>query len=210
MPIEWAKNFFSINNFFATKKRLTELQATLMLSGSEREQTSHLKFKCLFYKVFRKFVNILFDLFVISFEKLESGLICTTAENLMDLGEAFGEGLGDGDVAALYGDLGVGKTTFVKGIGRALRVTDSVTSPTFSIMAQYSGIMNLVHIDAYRLDGSEYLEVLDYVQSPYVIVVEWPEKLIELRENITHIIRITVQENGNRWVIWRKSNRKTL
>jgi tRNA threonylcarbamoyladenosine biosynthesis protein TsaE len=132
------------------------------------------------------------------------------AEDLMDLGEAFGKLLGDGDVVALHGDLGVGKTTFVKGIGRALRITDSVTSPTFSIMAQYSGVMNLVHIDAYRLDRPECLEVLDYVQPPYVIVVEWPENLIELQEHITHTIRITVHENGNRWVIWRGLNKKTL
>jgi tRNA threonylcarbamoyladenosine biosynthesis protein TsaE len=136
------------------------------------------------------------------FKRLEGGLICRMAEDLMDLGEAFGKLLGDGDVVALHGDLGVGKTTFVKGIGRALRITDSVTSPTFSIMAQYSGVMNLVHIDAYRLDGSEYLEVLDYIRSPYVIVVEWPENLIELRKYITHIIRIVVRENGDRWVIW--------
>jgi tRNA threonylcarbamoyladenosine biosynthesis protein TsaE len=144
------------------------------------------------------------------FKKLESGLLCGTAEDLTDLGESFGELLGDGDVVALYGDLGVGKTTFVKGIGRALRVTDSVTSPTFSIMAQYSGVINLVHIDAYRLDGSEYLEVLDYVQPPHVIVAEWPENLVELRERITHTVRITVRENGGRWVIWSGADKKTL
>lgn len=139
------------------------------------------------------------------FKKLESGLICATAENLMDLGEAFGKLLCDGDVVALRGDLGVGKTTFVKGIGRALRVTDSVTSPTFSMMVQYSGVMNLVHIDAYRLGRSEYLDVLDYVEPPYVIVVEWPENLVELRESITHTIQIVAHENGDRWVIWRGS-----
>jgi tRNA threonylcarbamoyladenosine biosynthesis protein TsaE len=144
------------------------------------------------------------------FEKLERGLTCTTAEKLMDLGEAFGKLLCDGDIVALHGDLGVGKTTFVKGIGRAFRITDSVTSPTFNIMAQYSGVMNLIHIDAYRLDCSECLDVLDYVQPPCVIMVEWPENLIELRENITHTIRITVHENGDRWVIWREVDKKTL
>ncbi|MDR1590594.1 MAG: tRNA (adenosine(37)-N6)-threonylcarbamoyltransferase complex ATPase subunit type 1 TsaE [Puniceicoccales bacterium] len=134
------------------------------------------------------------------FKKLENGIICRTAEKLIDLGEAFGRLLGDGDIVALHGDLGAGKTTFVKGIGRAFRVTDSVTSPTFSMMAEYSGTMNLVHIDAYRLDNSERLEVLEYIQSPYVIVVEWPESLIELRESITHTIRIVARENGDRWV----------
>jgi tRNA threonylcarbamoyladenosine biosynthesis protein TsaE len=133
-------------------------------------------------------------------EALGSGIACATAEDLMDLGEAFGGLLGDGDVVALHGNLGVGKTTFTKGIGRALRIADSVTSPTFNIMAQYSGAMHLIHIDAHRLNGPEFLGVWEYAPHPCVVVAEWPENLIELVGNITRDIQIVVRENGERWV----------
>ncbi|MDR1906992.1 MAG: tRNA (adenosine(37)-N6)-threonylcarbamoyltransferase complex ATPase subunit type 1 TsaE [Puniceicoccales bacterium] len=137
------------------------------------------------------------------FEKLENGVVCTKAEDLIDLGEAFGQLLCDGDVVALHGDLGVGKTTFTKGIGKAFQITDVITSPTFNIMAQYYGAMNLIHIDAYRLDDHGHLEVLDYIRHPCVIVVEWPENLVELRDNITRDIRIVMRESGERWVTLR-------
>jgi tRNA threonylcarbamoyladenosine biosynthesis protein TsaE len=143
-------------------------------------------------------------------KKLEGGMMCMTAEALVDLGEAFGRLLCDGDIVALHGDLGVGKTTFTKGIGKALRVRDTLTSPTFSIMTQYAGTMNLVHIDAYRLDNRERLDVLDYIQHPYVIVVEWLEHLVELLEYVTHDIRITIRENGGRWVTVAVSDKKIL
>lgn len=123
----------------------------------------------------------------------------------MDLGEAFGRLLCDGDIVALHGDLGVGKTTFTKGMGRAFRITDSVTSPTFNIMAQYSGAMNLIHVDAYRLDRPEDLGIWEYIQHPCVIAVEWPENLVELRESITQDIQIAVLKNEERWVTLGKS-----
>ncbi|MDR0590550.1 MAG: tRNA (adenosine(37)-N6)-threonylcarbamoyltransferase complex ATPase subunit type 1 TsaE [Puniceicoccales bacterium] len=131
---------------------------------------------------------------------LARGVVCLTEEDLVALGEVFGELLCDGDIIALHGDLGVGKTTFTKGIARALRIAEPVTSPTFSIMAQYSGAMNLVHIDAYRLDGREYLGVLEYVRGPCVVVAEWVENLPELRGNVTRNIRIAAKNNGERCV----------
>ncbi|MDR1367022.1 MAG: tRNA (adenosine(37)-N6)-threonylcarbamoyltransferase complex ATPase subunit type 1 TsaE [Puniceicoccales bacterium] len=143
-------------------------------------------------------------------QELEGGIICATAKGLANLGRAFGRLLKDGDTVALHGDLGVGKTTFTKGIAKALGITDSITSPTFNIMVQHIGTMNLMHIDAYRLDNRECLEVWDYVQRPCVIVIEWPEHLAELQESITHDIRITVRENGKRWITLRTSNKKIL
>jgi tRNA threonylcarbamoyladenosine biosynthesis protein TsaE len=117
---------------------------------------------------------------------------------LIALGEAFGKLLGDGDIIALHGDLGVGKTTFVKGIARALEIGETLTSPTFNILAQYSGTMHLIHIDAYRLEGGEYLGILDYAQHPFVIVVEWAEHLVELKGQEMQNIQITEKENGKR------------
>ncbi|MDR3317504.1 MAG: tRNA (adenosine(37)-N6)-threonylcarbamoyltransferase complex ATPase subunit type 1 TsaE, partial [Puniceicoccales bacterium] len=125
---------------------------------------------------------------------------CPTAEDLIDLGESFGQMLKEGDVVALHGDLGVGKTTFTKGIALALDITDPITSPTFNIIYQYSGTMHLIHVDAYRLDRCEYLGIWDYMPNPRIIVLEWPENLIELRESVTKNIQIKIQEKGERRV----------
>jgi tRNA threonylcarbamoyladenosine biosynthesis protein TsaE len=81
-----------------------------------------------------------------------------------------------------------------------LKIEEPITSPTFIIVAQYSGKINLIHIDAYRLDGKEYLGILDDVQHPFVIVMEWPENLLELQENITQNIQIMARENGERCI----------
>ena len=86
-------------------------------------------------------------------------------------------------VVALSGDLGAGKTAFVKGAAKALGVTEHVTSPTFVIMKLYplrGAFKQLVHIDAYRLKGEHHLKVLgwdDLVRDPTnLIFVEWPEE----------------------------------
>jgi tRNA threonylcarbamoyladenosine biosynthesis protein TsaE len=86
-------------------------------------------------------------------------------------------------VVALSGDLGAGKTAFVKGVARALGVTEHVTSPTFVIMKIYpvqGEFKRLVHIDAYRLKGEHHLKVLGWeelVRDPKnLIFVEWPEE----------------------------------
>lgn len=86
-------------------------------------------------------------------------------------------------VVALSGDLGAGKTAFVKGAARALGVAEHVTSPTFVIMKIYAldgAFKRLVHIDAYRLKGEHHLKVLGWeelVSDPKnLIFVEWPEQ----------------------------------
>lgn len=86
-------------------------------------------------------------------------------------------------VVALSGDLGAGKTAFVKGVARALGVTEHVTSPTFVIMKIYplrGAFKRLVHIDAYRLKGESHLKILGWeelVRDPKnLIFVEWPEQ----------------------------------
>src|SRR4051812_22107618 len=81
---------------------------------------------------------------------------------------------------ALHGDMGVGKTTFVQGLAEGLGVREHVTSPTFAIYSVYEGKQRkLVHLDAYRLEKEAQLESLlleEFLVSPYVLAVEWPEK----------------------------------
>ncbi len=71
--------------------------------------------------------------------------------------EEFGEKLGSilkpGDIISLTGDLGAGKTTLTKSIGKGLGVEDYITSPTFTLINEYNGRLNLYHFDVYRLEG---------------------------------------------------------
>src|SRR5664279_4579612 len=66
-------------------------------------------------------------------------------------GEKFSKTLKAGDVVALNGDLGAGKTVFVKGIAKGLAILDIVTSPTFTILREYNGALPLYHFDVYRI-----------------------------------------------------------
>ena len=81
------------------------------------------------------------------------------------------------DLVALSGDLGAGKTTFVRGACRALGVTDRVTSPTYTIGHRYRGRVDVSHLDLYRLTGVEnadWAELEPYLDAA-VCFVEWPE-----------------------------------
>ncbi len=86
-------------------------------------------------------------------------------------------GLAPGDVVLIAGDVGTGKTTFVRGACRALQVTDRVTSPSFTIGQTYAGRVPVAHVDLFRLEdlGSEDPALLaDYLTPERVAFVEWP------------------------------------
>lgn len=95
-------------------------------------------------------------------------------EETIELGEKLGRLLERGMVLTLEGDLAGGKTTFTKGIGKALGIKAVINSPTFTILKIYEGDMKLFHIDAYRLDGCDYDLGLDEDLDEGVMVVEWP------------------------------------
>ena len=79
-----------------------------------------------------------------------------------------------GDIILLNGDLGAGKTTFVKGFAKAIGIKESVNSPTFTLLKTYqSNDYCLVHVDAYRLEGSSFEELDDYLSDENVIFIEW-------------------------------------
>lgn len=100
----------------------------------------------------------------------------TSADETMALAEAVGALLRPGDVVVLAGDLGSGKTTFAKGVGRALAVDEPIVSPTFTIVRQYDGRLPLVHVDVYRLDHLQELHDLgleELIDDEAVTLVEW-------------------------------------
>lgn len=105
-----------------------------------------------------------------------------SAEDMHSLGLALGRGLFKGAFIALYGDLGAGKTTLVKGIAEAWGI-ESVSSPTFTILNQYSGDELIInHFDAYRLDSYEELIAVgfeDCLSDGSAVIMEWCENVPE-------------------------------
>lgn len=94
------------------------------------------------------------------------------------LGQKLGALLNIGQTILLKGDLAAGKTTFTQGLAKGLDISDNVNSPTFVIMKEYEGRLNLIHIDAYRLEGiTQDLGFEDYLDNQHVIVIEWPNHL---------------------------------
>jgi tRNA threonylcarbamoyladenosine biosynthesis protein TsaE len=102
----------------------------------------------------------------------------------LELGRALGEKLEPGDVLALRGELGAGKTLLTRGIARGLGIPPEVpiTSPTFTLINEYDGRLHLYHLDMYRLGDQEELETLPWKEALYgggVAVIEWPERMEE-------------------------------
>lgn len=97
-----------------------------------------------------------------------------------------------GTVICLDGDLGAGKTTLTKFIGKHLNIQETITSPTFSIVKEYEGDVRFYHMDAYRLESLEEAYEVDierYIYSDGVFVLEWADKIKEiLPESIVSII----------------------
>lgn len=107
------------------------------------------------------------------------------------------KGLRAGDVVLVSGELGAGKTTFVRGACRALGVTEPVVSPTFTIGRRYRGRVAVSHLDLYRLEdpGAEDPGLLDdYLVADAVTFVEWPGRRDEGWENVA--ARVTISHAG--------------
>ncbi len=96
------------------------------------------------------------------------------------LGERLAKAVSGGAVIAMYGDLGAGKTAFVRGMARGMGLTCRVSSPTFTIVNEYLGERELIHFDMYRLSGAEELFDIgweDYISRGAVCAVEWSENV---------------------------------
>ena len=102
-------------------------------------------------------------------------MITYSKEDTIELGQRFGKLLPKGCVITLKGDLAGGKTTFVKGIGKALNIKQVINSPTFTILKIYNGDLPLYHIDAYRLENSHYDLGMDEFEDDGIMAIEWPE-----------------------------------
>jgi tRNA threonylcarbamoyladenosine biosynthesis protein TsaE len=107
-----------------------------------------------------------------------------------------------GDVIALEGDLGAGKTTFTQGLAEGLGVKRNVNSPTFTIIKEYAGRLPLYHMDVYRVeDAFEDLGFDEYFEGNGVTVVEWAHLIeAQLPENLL-LLKLYLEGNGTRRIV---------
>ncbi len=107
-------------------------------------------------------------------------IIINNEEQMFEFAKDYAENLVPGAIVFLYGDLGVGKTTFVKGVIKSLGYKGNVKSPTYTLVEDYQfNDFNIHHFDLYRLADPEELEwigVRDYFNENSICFIEWPEK----------------------------------
>ena len=130
--------------------------------------------------------------------------IVRTEEDTINLGKKIGEKLKKGDVVALDGSLAAGKTYLTKGIAKGLGIQEDITSPTFTLISEYSGRFNLYHIDVYRLEGVEDFLDLGTEEMLYgdgVCVIEWSKKVKQVLPKNTIYIDIMVNDDNSRKII---------
>lgn len=116
-----------------------------------------------------------------------------SSEETIALGKKIGERLRKGDVLAMQGTLGAGKTTITKGIAESLGIEETITSPTFCLISEYYGKMPLYHMDVYRLGGTEDFADLgtdDMIYGDGVCIIEWSEKIMSELPDSTIVVRI--------------------
>lgn len=127
--------------------------------------------------------------------------LITSDEMMQEFGYKLGSLAFPNMLITLEGDLGAGKTTMTKGIGKALGVTKVINSPTFTIMKVYEGRLTLYHMDVYRIDnnsGDDYL--MEYMESGGVCVIEWANNISDLINDDHLEIDITIDNDFNRLV----------
>ncbi len=120
--------------------------------------------------------------------------ISKSVEDTYALARKIAERLKGGEVILLNGNLGAGKTTFTKGLAKALGIDEVVTSPTFTFMKEYKGRLSLYHFDMYRAEDEDELYELglsDYLYADGVCVIEWNKF-----ESVPNPIVIDVKTTG--------------
>jgi tRNA threonylcarbamoyladenosine biosynthesis protein TsaE len=113
------------------------------------------------------------------------------------LGEKFGRTAQRGSIIALRGDLGAGKTQFVRGLARGLGISQRVHSPTFTLVNEYGGgRLKLFHLDLYRLETREQIlsaGIEEFLSPDGVAVIEWAERIYDLRFTICDLKNVQIE-----------------
>jgi len=128
-------------------------------------------------------------------------LTSNSANETIGIGTNLSAKLKPGNIIALRGTLGSGKTTLVKGIALGLNIADEITSPTYTIISEYKGDINLFHIDLYRIDSIEEFELLgteDFMYNDNITIIEWSEKISDFLPADIIIIDISILPDKKR------------
>lgn len=129
-----------------------------------------------------------------------------SAEETRILGQKFAGGIQPGDVCALSGDLGAGKTVFTQGIAEGLGITEPVCSPTFTIMQIYEqGRLPFYHFDVYRIGDISEMEEIgyeDYFYGNGFTIVEWADLILDLMPQ--EYKKVTIEKNPEKGYDYRR------
>lgn len=128
-----------------------------------------------------------------------SEFVTHSREETVLLAERFSKTLKKGNVVALFGDLGAGKTAFVSGVSKGLGCLEAY-SPTFAIVNDYGGEVPLIHFDMYRISTWEDLEstgYFDYLEQGSIICIEWSENIVNALPEKYIRVEISKLENEN-------------
>jgi len=131
---------------------------------------------------------------------LEKDIYSYSEKQTEDLGHRLGRALQKGDIVLLEGELGSGKTTFVRGIARGVEFdTSQVISPTFQLVRIYPGRLNIAHIDLYRISESDFADLgLEELDEQAALIVEWGEKSRQLKDIATLEIEFEIVDELTR------------
>lgn len=128
--------------------------------------------------------------------------ISNSLEDTVKFAKIIASKLKKGNIILLFGDLGSGKTTFTKSLAKELGVKEIVTSPTFTIMNEYEGVVPIYHFDMYRIETLSEIEELgfnDIINSGEgICIIEWPECCIEILPSDCIKIKISTLETNKR------------
>jgi tRNA threonylcarbamoyladenosine biosynthesis protein TsaE len=128
-------------------------------------------------------------------------VLTKTAEQTLKLGKKIGNSCFPGSIVSLRGPLGSGKTVVAKGIALSLNIEDPITSPTFTIIQEYSGRIPMIHMDLYRIDSIEEFELLgaeELLFSTNVTIIEWSELIENILPENTIRVEISINKDSTR------------
>ena len=127
------------------------------------------------------------------------GIITHSGEETEEVAKNFAQLLPENTTLALEGDLGAGKTTFVRGLVKGFGITEDITSPSFALLNVYKGKRMIFHVDAYRLtEASSFddLMIWDIAVNPWNVIVEWPERVASRLPRSLWKLKATILADG--------------